>query len=220
MVDLNAKLLPDKASRTFTTEQVLGPHRFDDVRVEILELYLNRICLVFTVILEANNGPGSKDGRPGLLHLIQEHSFDLSLVHECRKGVSRVDEARAAGPATSAVDTFSTGLRIPEGDIIDLCRLVCHQLAFQTEVSEDLDGTRLDAICATRRRRYRTIVNVLDLIAPSGQAQRQEKSNGTSANNDYIIGLPRGRHVGCVLIAIEGKKRKTRIGDLIQENTR
>lgn len=130
MAYLNSKLFTNETPGSFSAEEVLCPDSLNDVCVEILEIHFDRICLVLAIIVEANNGPRTLDGGSSFFDLGQEHPFDFALVDKGGKRISRVNESRAAGPGSGAVDAFTSRERVPECDIIDLCRLICHQLTF------------------------------------------------------------------------------------------
>lgn len=193
-MDLDAQLLSNKAAGTFTTEKVLAADGLDHIGVDALQLDLDGVGLVQAVVLEANNGPGSIDGGTSLLDLVKEDALDLTLVDEGGERVSGVDEARAAGPASSAVDSLVTGEGIPESDIVDLGGLIGHNLALQAQVAEDLSRAGLDSVGAASGGGYGSVIDVLNLVAPTRHAQRQENANGASAHNDDIILLLRLSH--------------------------
>jgi len=69
VVDLDSKLFPNKTASTLTAEEVLGTNVLDHVGVQRLELYLNGVGLVCTVVLKTGNCPRALDNRSSLLNL-------------------------------------------------------------------------------------------------------------------------------------------------------
>jgi len=122
-------------------------------------------------------------------------------VDKSREGVPGVDETRATGPAAGAVDTLLIGQGIPESDIVDLCGIVGHNLALDTQVAQDFDRPRLNTVGATSSGRHGAVVDVLDLVSPSRHAKRQQDTDGASAHNHDIIVFLIFRHVGMVRFA-------------------
>lgn len=70
MVDLDIKLLTNEAAGTLATEQVLGAYILDDVGIQTLQVNLNRVISVGTIVLEANDGPWPLHSCAGLLNFI------------------------------------------------------------------------------------------------------------------------------------------------------
>jgi hypothetical protein len=137
-MDLDAELLSDKAASALATEEVLGANGLDDVCINALERHLDGIVLVHAIVLERNDSPRSLNSCASLLNLVNENSLNLALVDEGGERVSCVNESRAAGPASGAIDTLAFGKRIPESDIVHLSWLVSHNLTLQTQVPENL----------------------------------------------------------------------------------
>lgn len=196
MVDLDSKLLSDKAPGTFAAEKVLGPYNLHNVRVKAFELHLDRIVLIETVILEADNGPGSLNGCSGLFDFIQENPLDLALMNERGERVPCVDEPRTTGPTSGSVNPLAVGKGIPERDVVDLCRVVRHDLALQAEISKNFGGARLNTVGTASCCGHRAIVNMFDLVSPSGHAEGQEQPNRACAHDDNVVFLLRVGHGG------------------------
>lgn len=112
--------------------------------------------------------------------------------------VSRIDEARAAGPVASSLNALSVGARVPERDIVHLGGVVGHNIALQPQVAQDFGGSWLDAIGATSGGRHGAVVDVLHLVAPAGHAKREKDANGACAHDDNVIflGVTVVRHYG------------------------
>lgn len=198
VANLNTKLFANEAASTLTTEQVLGANGLDNVGVQALQVNLHRVRLVEAIVLESSDRPRPLDGGAGLLDLVEEHGLDLALVDKGGKRVSRVDEARAAGPVASPLNTLSIGARVPERDIVHLGGVVGHDVALQPQVAQDFGGSWLNAIGATSGGRHGTVVDVLHLVAPAGHAKREENANGACAHDDNVIflGVAVVRHYG------------------------
>lgn len=137
MVNLNFKLLTNKAASTLTTEEVLGAHVLDHVGVQRLQADFDRVVDVGTVVLEADDGPRTLNLDTGLGNLVKEDALDLTLVDQGGEGVASVDEAGAARPAASAADTRAITLGVPESDVVDLGRLEGHDSALQAQVAQN-----------------------------------------------------------------------------------
>lgn len=196
VADGNPKLFANKAASPLPTEQVLGAHGFDHVGVQTLKLHLSGVGRVVAVILESRDRPRTLDSRASFLDLVQKDTLDLPLVQQGGEGISGVDESRTAGPAARASDTLLIGQRIPESHIVHLGRVVRHHLAFQTQIAQDFNRSRLDTVCATCGCRHRPVVDMLDLVAPTGHTKRQQDAHRACPNNHNIIFLLRLRHGG------------------------
>lgn len=68
MVDLDSKLFPNKTASALTAEEVLGADVLDHVGVQRLELHLNGVGLVRTIVLETGDRPRALDSRSSLLN--------------------------------------------------------------------------------------------------------------------------------------------------------
>lgn len=130
MLDPYPQLLSDETLGTFPTKQILCPHRLPDVGVEILQIHLHGVVHIVSIVMEADNRPRPFHRGAVLLDLIQKHLLDPTLVNQGGKGVSCIDEARAAGPVSRAAYPLPVGQGIPERNVVDASRLVGHQLAF------------------------------------------------------------------------------------------
>lgn len=186
-MDLDSKLLPNKTASTLTTEEVLGTDVLDHIGVQRLELHLNGVGLVRTIVLETEDCPRTLDGRSSLLDFLQESTLDLALVDKSREGVPGVDETGATGPAAGAVDTLLVGQRIPEGDIVDLGGVIGHNLALNAQVAKDFNRPGLNTVGATSSGRHGAVVDVLNLVSPSRHAKRQQDTYGASAHDHDVI---------------------------------
>jgi len=189
VVNLDTKLFTNKATSTLTAEEVLGADSLNNVGVNALQLHLNGVIGIGAIVLEAVDGPRTLDPSASLLNLINENALDLTLVNEGGKRITSIDETRAAGPATSAADTRAITLGVPEGNIVDLSGLISHDRALQTKVAQDLCGTRLDSISTASGGRHRTVVDVLDLVAPAGHTKGQQQAHWAGADDDNVIRL-------------------------------
>lgn len=138
MVDLDTELFTDKATGTLTAEEVLGADGLDHIGVDALQLDLNGVVGIGTVVVEAVDGPWALNAGSGLLDLVNEDALDLTLVDQGGEGIAGVNEAGAARPATGAVNTSAVTVGVPEGNVIDLGRLVGHDRALQAQVAQDL----------------------------------------------------------------------------------
>ena len=167
MVDLDTQFLPDETAGPLTTEEVLGADRLGDVGVDAFQLHLDRVGRIGAIILEVDDGPGTLDSGAGLLDLVQKDALNLALVYQGREGVPRIDEARAARPASRAMDPLFPREGVPKGDIVHLGGVVGHNLTLQAQVAQDFRRPRLDPIGATRGRRHRTVIDMLHLVPPS-----------------------------------------------------
>lgn len=196
VVNLDTKLVSDQALGTLTTEKILCADGLNQVCIQGLQRDLDWIGWVRTIVLEARDCPGTLDSRSSFLNLLQEDSLDFALMHKSGKWVSGVDESGATGPAASPMDTFSVGEGVPESYIIHLGGLVCHDLAFETQVPKNLGRARLNTVCATSGGGDRAVVNMLDLVTPSRHAKGQQNPYRTCAHNDNIILLLRLGHTG------------------------
>lgn len=76
----NVQLRSDETPRTLATEEIFGPHCFFLLGVYVLQIHLNRIYGIRSVILEAGNSPWSLQFGPILGHLADKHPLDQALV--------------------------------------------------------------------------------------------------------------------------------------------
>lgn len=196
MAYCNPKLFANKAASTLTAEQVLSAHRLHHVGIQTLELHLNGVGRIVAVILESCDRPRPLDSRASLLDLLQKDALDLTLVQESGEWISGVDEPGTTGPAAGATDTLLIGQRIPESHIVHLGGLVGHHLALQAQVTQDFNRSRLNTVRATSGRGHGPVVDVLDLVAPTGHTKRQQDAHWACPNNHNIIFLLRLRHGG------------------------
>jgi hypothetical protein len=173
VVDLDIELFTDEAASTLTTEQVFGADGLNDVGINALQLHLDGVIGVGAIVLESVNSPGTLDLATGLLDLVNEDALDLTLVDKGGERIAGVDETRAAGPAASAADASAISLGVPKGNIVHLGGLICHDGALEAKVSQNLSRTRLNSVGAASGGRYRTVVDVLDLVAPAGHTEGQ-----------------------------------------------
>lgn len=189
VVNLDTKLLTNKATSTLAAEQVLGSYGLDNVGVNGLQLHLNGVFGIGAIVLEAVNGPRTLDLSAGFLNLINEDTLNLALVNQSGERVTSIDEAGATGPATSAADTRAIAFGVPESNIVHLGGLISHDRALQTKVAQDLGGTWLDSISTASGGWYRTVVDVLDLVAPAGHTKGQQQAHRAGADDDNVIRL-------------------------------
>lgn len=100
------------------------------------------------------------------------------------EGISGVDEVRAAGPSACPNDAVVRLGGAPKGYLVDTCWLVRHDFGLEPHVAHEIQGARLDAIGTASAGGLRSVVDVLDAVAPACQACREHEASGPGANND------------------------------------
>lgn len=182
--DFDSELFTDKTPCSLSTEEVFGPYNLGLLGFRLLERDLDGVFRVLDVVLETSDRPWPLNSASIGLDILDEDTLDHPLVQESCEWVSGIDELRATGPCASTLNTL--GRRIPEGDLIDLGRLVSHDAWLQSHVLEEFQGPRLYAVCSASRRGLGAIVDMLDLVSPSLKACGKEKSNRSCADNDDV----------------------------------
>lgn len=183
--DADLELVSHEGFPALSAEEVLCPDRFPRRTVDMFQLDLDGVLRVGRLIdTEALDGPGSLYLGTVFLHVGDENALDETLVQEGGEGVPGIDEAGAACPRAGPGDALAVPWGVPEGDLVDSCRLVGHDVGFETHVPEQIQRPGLDAICATRRGGLGSVVNMFDLVPPSCQAGREHEPYRPSAYDD------------------------------------
>lgn len=185
VLDANLELVTDEGAGTLTTEKVLGADGLLGSAVKVSELDLDGVLRVGLLIRgEAGDGPGALDLGAVLLEVGNEDALDHALVEQGGEGVTGINEFGARGPGAGTDDALALGRRVPESDLVDTSGLVGHDAGLETHVAEEIERARLNAIGTARLGGLRPVVDVLDLVTPSGQASGQHQADGASANDD------------------------------------
>jgi hypothetical protein len=74
------QLLSNEAPCTFTTEEILGANGLLLLVLDMLQIDLDWICLICSVVLEAGDRPRPIYINIVFLHVIDEHILDMTLV--------------------------------------------------------------------------------------------------------------------------------------------
>ena len=162
---VDTQLFSDKTPCTLSAEEVLCANSLLNRSIYMGQLNLNGIRLVLAIVLESLDRPRPLDLGTVLLDILDKGSLDQSLVEQSGKGIPGIDELGATSPCAGPDDTLLGW--IPESNLVHLGRLVLHNLSLEAHVSQKIQGTRLDTVCSTSRGRLCSVVDVLDLVAPS-----------------------------------------------------
>lgn len=132
---LNAQLLPDKTPSTLPAEQVLGSDSLLCCAIKMRQLDFDGISLVSAIVLESLDRPRPLDFASMCLNISNKRPLNHALVEQSGERVSCVDELGTASPGTGSMDALLG--RIPESNLIYLCRFVIHNLGLETHVSQE-----------------------------------------------------------------------------------
>jgi len=123
------------------------------------------------------------------------------------KRVSGINELGACNPVACAMNASFSRRGIPESDFVDFRRLMSHDLALQVHVAKKVERSRLDAVSTTSHGRNFSVVDVLDAVAPSGQADSEQEAHWTCANDGNVVISRRSRHC-CRSTGINNEREK------------
>lgn len=188
MGDVYSQFSPHERLRPFATEQVLGAHGFPSRAIDVLHVDLDGVVRIGLLVgPEVLDGPRPLDRDAVLLQVRDEDPLDEALVQERGERVPGVDEGRAARPGPRPHDALAFVVvvvgRVPEGHLEDPRGLVRHDGRFQPHVAQQVQRPRLDPVRATCRRRLRSVVDVLDLVAPSRKTRREHEPDWPGADD-------------------------------------
>lgn len=189
VLHLDTQHVPNRRFGPFAAEQILGPHDFRIVSVDMLQANLNRVLRDLRRRLrEARNRPRPLDLDPVPPQIIDKHILDPALVQHRREAVRRVDRIRTARPRPRAPDAPAPAVRAPKRRLVELGRPLRHDAPLQTHVAQEVQRARLDGVGAAGLRWLGAVVDVLDAVAPAREAGGEHEARGAGADDDDVVG--------------------------------